>query len=226
MVKLLDNSRYVRRSQRNRLGRSPFKIELNVMNLARANVGLWQCEWCQTKNKVADSSDGERCIACRQFKGSPVWSKVGKEEQSEVIRHEYLSAEFIKIASAIGSETVIPESRYARSALGLALSIEIENLVICFNPVDRESGIWPLIGWVWPEANFVSGLTIYRESNDLRQRCRIERNSNKDRKAVNLSFEKSFDPNAVSLELRLYFGKKDRVESRPRFIKYEMEGTS
>ena len=195
------------------------------MNMARANEGIWQCDWCKTKNNTSQSSQGERCLVCRQFKGSPVWPEVGEEEQSESIRQSYLSADFISIANAIGSSDIsFSNSRYERNALEIALGIELENLKTYYRSINLSGTIRPFIGWVWPEANFVKGLTIYRDSTDRRERCRIDRNSQPDLKAVNLGFESSFNPGGTSLSLALFFGRKNRVESRSRKISYITDG--
>lgn len=195
------------------------------MNLARANVGLWQCNWCQTKNNTSQSSQGERCLVCSHFKFSPIWSEVVKDEQSETIRQSYLSADFIGIANAIGSADItFSNSRYERNALEIALSSQLDSVEVYFCPRDEETGIRPSIGWVWPEANFIGGAILYREIDARRQRCKIERSSHDKHKSVNLTFEKSFDATGVSLDFRFYYGKSNRVESRSRLIKYETDG--
>lgn len=195
------------------------------MNMARANEGIWQCNWCKIKNNTSQSSQGERCLVCRQFKGSPVWPEVGEEEQSESIRQSYLSADFISIANAIGSADItFSNSRYERNALEIALSSQLDSVEVYFCPRDEETGIRPSIGWVWPEANFIGGAILYREIDARRQRCKIERSSHDKHKSVNLTFEKSFDATGVSLDFRFYYGKSNRVESRSRLIKYETDG--
>ncbi len=194
------------------------------MILSRSVDELWDCAWCQTKNRISETSAGERCFVCRRWRDSPIWSSVSTDEQSKIIRQSYLSTEFYDIAKAIGSEFISSKTRYAQSALEIALGIELENLKIYYCSINVGGTSRPLIGWVWPEANFVKGLTIYRDSTDRRERCRIERNSQQDHKAVNLGFESSFNPDDTSLSLALFFGRNNRVESRSRKIPYVTDG--
>jgi len=207
------------------MGDGAIKVDFNSMKSLRATKNLWVCSWCETINENSAMSQGEQCIACRQLKSSRVWKQISTEQKSETIRNTYLSANFSNIADGIGNKLVAQtDSKYAKTALKIALAVELDLLDIYFCPSEDENGVRPTIGWRWPNVNYVSGVVLYQEKDGRRQRYRIPRLSTDNRKARNLGFEKSFDPTDTKLEVRLFFDDESRVESGPRFINYEVEG--
>lgn len=199
-----------------------------ALNTLRVTENFWLCPWCETFNENSATSQGEQCIACRQLKSSVVWKTVLGDEMLATIRNAYLLADFSCIANGVGERRVSQtDVKYVNTSLKIALAVELDLLDIYYCPSKDENGVRPTLGWRWPNKNYVSGVVLSQENKDGRKVFMyFPKSDEKNDKAVNLKFEKSFDPTKIKLAVGLFFDDEIRVDSRPRFIKYEVEGGS
>ena len=186
---------------------------------------VWLCKWCGTVNAFTGRKSDERCLACRKFRSSPVWTSASGADllNDEVVRNAYLLGHYEEVATAATNELLVStQSRFVRDSIRLALTAELGSMASYWGYAD-ESKSRLAMGWVWPQQPYVSGLTIHLERDGKRAKNSIDRKFGKNKMALNLEFEKALDPELMTLSVSLFYRKERKIETRPLEIMFSRE---
>jgi len=114
-------------------------------------------------------------------------------------------------------------SGLVRWAIILALTEQLSVMDTYLTHLSEDPGEGSGLGWVWPQANYVSGVTLHLQKSGPERRQQFERQSRKRNRAVNLVFESGIDAANTKVRASLFFKGDRRIESRPREIAFEVE---
>ena len=186
------------------------------MSKVRSHDPVWRCEWCGTANAFTGRNSDERCLACRKFRSTPVWTATDNSGQpdGDQLREAYLLGYYSEVANAVASGLVADmDSRFVRDSIRLALAAELGSMETYWGFVDEsKSGL--AMGWVWPLQPYVTGVTLHLQGDGKRAQT-FDRNKSKRKMAVNLEFERALDPDAMTLSVSLFYRGQRKIETEP-----------
>jgi len=184
----------------------------------------WSCNWCTTKNLAIERFAGERCLACRRSRLESVLAVADGDIADEYVRALFARGYFGEIAAAVAEKRIRNSgSGLIRSAIALALTEQLRLMDSYLTHVSDDPSEGSGLGWVWPSAKYVSGVTLYLRKSGPERRQQFVRQETKESRAVNLVFESRLDSATTTIRASLFFKGERRIESRPRDITFETE---
>lgn len=195
------------------------------MSQSRVNIVQWTCSWCGTLNPTLARGCDEGCLSCRRLRSTGDWAKSETIINDDFIQKAYLEGQYRDIAESVVNKRILNvESRLVRDALKLALAAELATLdtYLDFLEIGQQDGSG--LGWVWPKASFVSGVTLHLERDGIKRRQSVDRRGPK-HKAVNLIFKKTLNRADTRIGLSLFYRGHRRIETRPKEMKFNGETT-
>lgn len=143
---------------------------------------LVTCAWCETVNE----SLAYKCIVCDTPIGLPVIASSSRRDLDSMLRAAVTTGGARRVASAfIDHRIEWTNSRLARKCLHLALAEEFASFDFEFEVTDDGT---LMVGWRWPEAKFVNGVSILSVRDSKIVHRHVERRAPKMAEAaINLS---------------------------------------
>lgn len=184
----------------------------------------WSCNWCATRNLVIGRFTDERCLACRRSRLASVLAVTDGDIADAEVRALFARGYFGEIAAAVAEKKIRDSgSRLIRSAIVLALTEQLWLMDTYLTHVSNDPSEGSGLGWIWPNANYVSGVTLHLQKSGPERRQQFVRQDRKKSRAVNLVFESRLDSATTTIRASLFFKGDRRIESRPRDITFEAE---
>ena len=183
---------------------------------------LVTCAWCETVN----GSLAYKCVVCDVPVGLPVITSSSRRNLDSMLQLAVTNGGARRVASALVEHRIEwTNSRLARKCLLLALAEEFASFDFEFD-VSEDGSL--MVGWRWPEAKFVNGVSILSVRDSKIVHRHIERRTQKTAEAaINLrtSRDVHVDGTEYFMSLRCYIDA-NMVPMAARRIWTKNRGTS
>jgi hypothetical protein len=194
------------------------------MNKRFLDEEQWSCAWCGTRNPRDGRFGDGRCLACRKSQLEAPLAVPEKRAGDEEVWALFTRGYFHEIATAAAEGKIsYAGSGLVRWAIILALTEQLWVMDTYLTRLSEDPSDGSGLGWVWPQASYVSGVTLHLQKSGPERRQQFERQARKKNRAVNLVFESSLDSSSTKVRASLFFKGERRIESRPRDITFEVE---
>lgn len=196
----------------------------NYMNRRFLDDKQWSCNWCATRNLAIGRFANERCLTCRRSRLESVLAVTDGDIADTEVRALFARGYFGEIAAAVTERKIKnTDSGLVRSAIVLALTEQLSLMDTYLTHLSDDPSEGSGLGWVWPNARYVSGVTLHLQKSGPERRQQFERRDRKKSRAVNLVFESRLDSATTTIRASLFFKGDRRIESRPRNITFDAE---